>query len=238
MFTFSFDIRALKATAIAASNEKTRYHLNGVCVEHTPDGPVFVATDGHRLIATRHDWGENEKPEFAPFIIPLDLIKKIKIVKKAGYIGEITIDKEYDSKKHTPHITIDYAGTRVYAFVIDGTFPNWRRVIPREEPINAPSQYQAQYIKEFRDAMVILAGGKTDAQPRIAHNGDNPAIVDLGDNGRLQSFGVIRPYGIRRDFITVAPEWTNNVQPEPVATATSEDIEAAALKAVAHALAD
>jgi hypothetical protein len=238
MFTFSFDIRALKATAIAASNEETRYYLKGVCVEHTPDGPVFVATDGHRLIATRHDWGENEKPEFAPFIIPLDLIKKIKIVKKSGYIGTITINKDKDPEKRTPHVSIEYAGATISGFAIDGIFPDWRRVIPRNEPSSIPSQYQAQYIEEFRDAMIVLAGGKTDAQPRIAHNGNNPAIVDLGDNGRLQSFGVIMPYRIRRDFITVAPEWTNNVQPDPVATATSEDIEAAALKAVADALAD
>jgi hypothetical protein len=34
------------------------------------------------------------------------------------------------------------------------------------------------------------------------------------------------------------PSWTGYVKQEPVATATSEDIEAAALKAVADALAD
>jgi len=234
MFTFSFDIRALKANAIAASNEETRYYLKGVCVEHTPDGPIFVATDGHRLIATRHDWGIDRTTYFARVIIPLSLIKRIKINRK---IDQATMTIEL-KEKGAIAISIYYAGATYIENAIDGTFPDWRRVIPREEPSNAPSQYQAQYIEEFRDAMVILAGGKTDAQPRIAHNGDNPAIVDLGDNGRLQSFGVIMPYRIRRDFITVAPEWTNNVQPEPVATATSEDIEAAALKAVADALAN
>ena len=66
--------------------------------------------------------------------------------------------------------------------------------------------------------MAILAGGKSDAQPRIAHNGDNPAIVDLGDAGAVEAFGVLMPYRIKRDFLTCAPAWAS-VTGASVATA-------------------
>ena len=70
---------ALKATAIAASTEQTRYYLNGVCIEHSPNGPIFIATDGHRLIASTQKWLVENPATFAPAIIPLSLIKRIKV---------------------------------------------------------------------------------------------------------------------------------------------------------------
>lgn len=202
--TFDIDIRALKAAAIASGTEQTRYYLNGVCIQHAPTGPVFVATDGHRLIAARHDWQSDAPAPFAPVIVPLELLKRVKIVRKASDVATVTLSAgEGDARK----VAIDYAGATVAANAIDCTFPDWRRVIPQSEPSGVAAQFQAQYFDAFRDAMAILAGGKTDAQPRIAHNGDSPAIVDLGDAGAVQAFGVLMPLRIKRDFLTRAPEW-------------------------------
>ncbi len=119
MFTFSFDIRAIKATAIAASNEETRYYLKGVCIEHTPDGPIFVATDGHRLIATTHKWAIPRADYFAHVIIPLSLIKRIKINRK---IDQATMTIE-PKEKGAFAISIYYAGATYIENAIDGTFP-------------------------------------------------------------------------------------------------------------------
>jgi DNA polymerase-3 subunit beta len=206
MITFDIDIRALKAAAIAASTEQTRYYLNGVCIQHTPTGPVFVATDGHHLIAARHDWQSDAPAPFAPVIVPLELLKRIKIVRKASDVATITLTGEGGERK----VAIDYAGGTVAANAIDGAFPDWRRVIPQSEPNGVACQFQAQYLDAFRDAMAILAGGKGDAQPNIAHNGDSPALVDLGDAGAVQAFGVLMPYRIKRDNLqTRAPAWAS-----------------------------
>lgn len=203
--TFDIDIRALKAAAIAAGTEQTRYYLNGVCIQHTPTGPIFVATDGHRLIAARHDWQGDAPAPFAPVIVPLELLKRIKIVRKASDVATITLTGDGVDRK----VAIDYAGGTVAANAIDGVFPDWRRVIPQSEPNGVACQFQAQYLDAFRDAMAILSGGKSDAQPRVAHNGDNPAIVDLGEAGAVQAFGVLMPYRIERDFLTRAPAWAS-----------------------------
>jgi DNA polymerase-3 subunit beta len=203
--SFDFDIRALKATAIAASTEQTRYYLNGVCIEHSPNGPIFIATDGHRMIAARHDWQGDAPAAFAPVIVPLELLKRIKISRKASDFATITLTGEGGDRK----VAIDYAGATVAANEIDGCFPDWRRVIPQNEPSGVACQFQAQYLDAFRDAMAILAGGKSDAQPNIAHNGMDPALVDLGDAGAVQAFGVLMPYRIKRDLQTRAPAWAS-----------------------------
>jgi DNA polymerase-3 subunit beta len=213
--TFDIDIRALKAAAIAAGTEQTRYYLNGVCVQHTPTGPVFVATDGHRLIAARHDWLHNAPEAFEPVIVPLDLIKRIKLSRKSSDVATVTLSVGDDGARK---VAVDYAGGSVAAAAVDGTFPDWRRVIPQSEPSGVACQFQAQYFDAFRDAMAILAGGKGDAQPNIAHNGDNPAIVDLGDAGAVEAFGVLMPLRIKRDFLTRAPAWAS-VTGASVATA-------------------
>jgi DNA polymerase-3 subunit beta len=233
MFTFSFDIRALKATAIAASNEETRYYLKGVCVEHTPDGPVFVATDGHRLIATRHDWGIDRATYFAPVIIPLSLIKRIKVNRK---IDQATMTIE-PKEKGAIAISIYYAGATYIENAIDGTFPDWRRVMPRECD-GTVAQFNPDYIAAFADAGRVLGNGKCDVAVTISHNGGSPALVRFWHEDKpVKSFGVIMP--VRTNPVMDAPpSWTGDVKPEPVATPTSEDIEAAALKAVADALAN
>lgn len=207
--TFTIDIRALKSTAVAASSEETRYYLKGVCVEHTPAGPVFVATDGARLIAARHDWLDDTgaPPAFAPVIIPADLIKRVKVGRRDP--NEATLTLDYRDGATCPHVTITHAGAAVTSGAIDGTYPDWRRVVPREPASGAVAQYDCDLLATFRDAMRQLAGGKTDALPIVAHNGDNPAIVDMGDaGGRVQAFGVLMPFRVMRDVLTAAPAWT------------------------------
>lgn len=208
MIQFTIDIRALKAAAIAASAEETRYYLKGVCVEWTPAGPVFVATDGARLLAARHDWLDDAgAPEaFKPVIIPADLIKRVKVGRRDP--NEATLAFEYRDGGATPYVTITLAGASVTSGAVDGTFPNWRAVVPREPASGELAQYDCDFLASFRDAMRQLAGGKTDALPIVAHNADSPAIVDLGDvGGRVQAFGVIMPFRIKRDVLDRAPEW-------------------------------
>lgn len=47
------DIRALKAVAVAASTEQTRYYLNGVCLQVAKGEATMVATNGHFMMGAR-----------------------------------------------------------------------------------------------------------------------------------------------------------------------------------------
>lgn len=113
--TFDIDLASLFApVAFAISTEETRYYLNGVFFRGYDDKTVAVATDGHRL--GRHIVGET-----APFegvIVPR---KTVSLLPK----GTVTVSVS------TNRIQISSADFVMTSKLIDGTFPDYERVIPR-----------------------------------------------------------------------------------------------------------
>jgi len=206
MVKFTMDLRALKAAAIAASVDEARYYLKGVCVEYTPEGPVCVATDGHRLIAVHQPWQGDAPDAFEPVIVPLDLIKRIKIARKDPTTADVTFTAVDDVAPKGFRVSIDHAGATYAAGSIAAVFPSWRNVIPQAPLSGQVAHFQAHYVASFLDAIKAL--GKTDSQPAILHNGDSPALVDLGDYGdEFEAFGVLMPYRMKRDLLDAPPAW-------------------------------
>ena len=117
------NIRLLKAAAFAISKDAMRYYLNGVCLQaDEKNGVILIATDGHRLLAFRDS--ETWEGEPINVIIPSDVIASIKLNKYYDE-GELTQDGDKWS--------LEYAGAPGITFkMIDGTFPDWRRVVPNE----------------------------------------------------------------------------------------------------------
>jgi hypothetical protein len=209
MTTFTIDLRALKACAIAASADETRYYLKGVCVEHTPAGPTFVATDGARLIAARHDWRDDTgAPEaFAPFIVPLSLVKRIKVGARDSELATVTLATVGNNALQ---ISIAHNGVTYTEGGIDATYPNWRAVVPRDDASGELAHYDFKLLATFAEATKALHG-RGDFRPIVAHNGPNPAMVDLlaGSGAPIEAFGVIMPIRDKRAApLTRAPAWT------------------------------
>jgi len=118
--------RLFDKAKFAISTEETRYYLNGVYMHAAkgPDGPVLrcVATDGHRL--ARID---------APLPAGADGLPGVIVPRKT--VGEMR--KLLDDDEMT--ITVSVSETKVRfatpdvtltSKVIDGTFPDYARVIP------------------------------------------------------------------------------------------------------------
>jgi DNA polymerase-3 subunit beta len=118
--------RLIDKTQFAISTEETRYYLNGIFL-HTVDGEGgarlrAVATDGHRLARI-----EIPAPEGAPgmpgLIVPRKAVAEIqKLVDDAGE----TIEVELSASK----IRLTFGGVVLITKLIDGTFPDYQRVIP------------------------------------------------------------------------------------------------------------
>jgi DNA polymerase III sliding clamp (beta) subunit (PCNA family) len=173
----------LKAVAVAAGKEITRYYLNGVQIEITERGLVLVATDGHRLIAAQCETEPTQAP--CKGIVPLDFINKIKIDKSTDF-AELTLNAD--------EIRLQY-GTNVYiSKLIDGTYPDWRRIVPKEAS-NVPAQFNPLYLADFAKAMKQAnASDSKNPLPIVNHNGENVALVELGDIGAGNTWlGVIMP---------------------------------------------
>lgn len=112
--TFDIDLAALFApVAFAISTEETRYYLNGVFFRGGTS--VAVATDGHRL--AKHNGPD--LPDFNGIIVPR---------KTVGMIPKGSVNVSVSSSK----IRIQTADLVLVSKLIDGTFPDYDRVIPRD----------------------------------------------------------------------------------------------------------
>lgn len=129
--SFSLEAGALKAlidrTQFAISNEEIRYYLNGIFL-HTvdgPSGPLFraVATDGHRL--ARADVAAPEGAVGMPgIIVPRKAVGEIQRLIEDPK-AEVTVELS-DAK-----IRLSVGDVVLTSKLIDGTFPDYSRVIPQ-----------------------------------------------------------------------------------------------------------
>lgn len=112
---FEVDLAALVApVSFAMSSEETRFYLCGVYLHVSDNKLTAVATDGHRL--ARH-YGQ-ESSEFTGVILPRKLV---------SLLPKGTVSVSLSATK----IRITSAEGVLTSKLIDGTFPDYQRVIPR-----------------------------------------------------------------------------------------------------------
>ena len=182
------NIRFMKAAVIAASNEHTRYYLNGVSVQSDESNLFYVATDGTKLVALRQDHDGTA----VNIIIPTDIIAGIKLDRRKGDIGVLTRDGETAWR-------LEYAGKSIIFAPIDGAFPDWRRVVPREYSGKA-AVFNPEIYGSF--AKIAKALGVSPGVVSILQNGDGPALIGFGET--VDGFGVIMP---KRSNTPALPAW-------------------------------
>lgn len=121
-------LRALiDRTRFAISTEETRYYLNGIYLHEgrSDDTPVLraVATDGHRLARVEEPLPDGAKG-MPGVIVPRKTVNEIrKLAEEAQDEIEIRLS---DTK-----IQFRFATVALTSKLIDGTFPEYERVIPR-----------------------------------------------------------------------------------------------------------
>jgi DNA polymerase-3 subunit beta len=115
-------------TRFAISTEETRYYLNGIYIHQTEsDGAKVlraVATDGHRLARV-----EEPLPEGAG-AMPGVIVPRKTVAELRKLLDEVTGDVEVALSDTRIQFTV---GTvTLTSKLIDGTFPEYERVIPRD----------------------------------------------------------------------------------------------------------
>lgn len=130
--TFSLDVADLRAlidrTRFAMSSEETRYYLNGIYLHSTnvDNVDVFraVATDGHRLARIEMAAPEGVK-DIAGIIVPRKTVGEVrKLSDELSGKVEIALS---ESK-----IRFTFDDIVITSKLIDGTFPDYERVIPTD----------------------------------------------------------------------------------------------------------
>jgi DNA polymerase-3 subunit beta len=113
----------INQTVFAVSDDETRFFMNGVYLEKAENKIVMVATDGRRLAYIEKET-ENIK-DFPGIIIPPKILNVI--TKRAGDEGLIAISVT------DKIIFVRFGSYNFSSFLLDGQFPNYRKVIPEEQ---------------------------------------------------------------------------------------------------------
>jgi DNA polymerase-3 subunit beta len=113
----------LRNTSYAASSDETRYVLNGVFMSFKGDKLTVVATDGRRLALM-------EKEMEVPKAAETELVLPTKAV--AELLHLLGDKDEAQLSVGENQVIVNIGSTTVASKLIEGTYPNFRQVIPTE----------------------------------------------------------------------------------------------------------
>ena len=191
------------------SKEETRYYLQGVYVhKHQLAGVLLVVTDGHRMLVI-HD--KDGSTDLDGVIVKLDKDALAKCKADRREIGSRKLRIEGDGEVT---VLADGGETPVASYrncIIDGTFPDYTRVVPRETS-GEPATFNGHYLGDFGKASQELSGLKSGGF-RILENGDDPALIRF--TSADHAFGVLMPM---RDQDYMGTPWFYTAAQEPADT--------------------
>jgi DNA polymerase-3 subunit beta len=161
--------------AFAASTEESRPILNGVLWELRPDRMRMVATNGHRLarmdVPTATAGGAQ-----ADLIVPPKALEQIRKLFSA--------EDEIEVARSENHLGFRSSTTQVFTRLIEGPYPNYEQVIPRENDKVMTADKGA--ITSALRRMSIVASDQTHRIRMAFANGSCKLSVQTPDLGEAQ----------------------------------------------------
>ncbi|MGV3459142.1 MAG: DNA polymerase III subunit beta [Flavobacterium sp.] len=146
---------AVSKTIFAAGNDDLRPVMSGVFFQFSPEGLTFVATDAHKLV--KYQRTDVTASQVADFIMPK---KPLTILK--GILA--TSDAEVKIEYNDSNATFSFDNYVLTCRLIDGKYPNYEAVIPKENP-NKLMISRGQFQSSVR--RVAIFSNKTTHQIRL-----------------------------------------------------------------------
>ncbi len=204
-FVLSADelIRVIDKTKFAVSNEETRYYLNGIFLHKADRNSIqflrAVATDGHRLAQYDIPLPQGAE-EITGIIIPKKTIFELrKVLEDAN--GDVNISLNENKIKFA------FNDLKIISKVIDGTFPDYTKVIPQNnnkklktnntELKNAIDRVSAVAANEETKSKAIklsLNNNKLNLSVESQSKGSANEVIDISYNGDQVDIGFNSKY--------------------------------------------
>lgn len=147
--------RAVTKTVFATGNDELRPVMSGVYFEMKEDGLSFVATDAHKLVKyVRSDAKADSGASFIMPKKPLNLLKNVLAAEEA----DVTITYNETNARYT------FGDVTLTCRLIDGRYPNYEAVIPKENPNQLTVNRQA-FLNSVK--RVSFFANKTTHQVRL-----------------------------------------------------------------------
>lgn len=200
----SIDAQVLKEmidkTIYSVSNDETRYHLNGVFFELSPQGGFkMVATDGHRMSLVNKPFSDIKVTATQGVIIPRKGLHEIKKILE-GIEGNVEIAIEGSQ------FVLKYLSTILMIRLIEGKYPNYQQFIPQKLPQKVMIGREAFLTSLKR--VSLLANAKSKAVLLNLSNGkmeissNNPDLGDAKEEIEVEYTGSDIKIGFNAKYVT------------------------------------
>ena len=146
---------AIQKTIFATGNDELRPVMCGVLFQLSPEGATFVATDAHKLV--RYGRTDVQSDGNASFVMPK---KPLNILKNVL----ATVDEEVEMTYNESNGQFTFGKVQLDCRLIDGTYPNYEAVIPKENP-NCLEISRGSFLHSIR--RVSIFSNKTTHQIRL-----------------------------------------------------------------------
>lgn len=194
----SVDLRRLfDDVAFAISTEESRYYLNGVFLHKVGEALVTVATDGHRL-------ARSTMP------LPAGAAACPAVIVPRKLVGELLKAAAGETKPAAVAVSermlrIELGELVILSKLIDGTYPDYQRVIPTDQPI-AVSVDRAELAAAI-DLVSTVRGERTSAvrldveEGRIRLAMRNPDAGDAAEEVNAELTGAPIAIGVSARYL-------------------------------------
>ncbi len=202
----------VRRTAFAAAAEETRYAIHGVLLEIEGKTVRMVATDGKRLAWSRGTLGTAVKAKQSALLPPRALTQVLKGVEP----GEESVRLVFEERR-----VIAQAGrSTVVASRIEGTFPSYEEVIPKESRLEVVLDREAFAACVRRGALLAsegsqavsmgLSGGQLKIGARAANVGEGQIEMEVAYDAEPIEIHFNPRYLL--DFLKVIPSETIEIR--------------------------
>lgn len=127
---FSFQagemLEAVNRVGFAASSDELRPAMCGIYMEKVGGELTFTATDAHRLANYS---STQEAADFAPVILSKRFFVALKNLLSGNSQGQMFTTKD--------NVCAEMPGLRIVGRLVDARYPDWRNVVPKDNPITA-----------------------------------------------------------------------------------------------------
>jgi DNA polymerase-3 subunit beta len=181
--------------AFAAADDDTRPVLTGVLVQVSDEKMTFAAADAFRLAVRTAPLPGDDHPRGDILIPARTLTELARILPTEGTVEMIVTPNRSQVLFHTPNLDL-------VSRLIEGTFPNFRQIIPKEFTTFAVIDTK-EFTEAAKRAELFARDSSNITRIKInpgGHEGAEPGAVtveataeDLGDNTSILSAAVDGP---------------------------------------------
>lgn len=213
--------KMLAATHYAASIEESRYILNGVLLSFRDEKLTVVATDGRRM-ALYEQMIDFPEQSAGDIVIPNKTINEL--IKTLGTEGDIKI-MAGDSQA-----AFAFGNMHIITKLVDGTFPNFRQVIPSQSEERVAIEREALLTTIRR---VSLVSDKTSSvtlafsKNQVTVSSVSTEVGEASESAAIKYSGKDIAIAFNPDFIM---DCLRNLTSDEVAIEFSDDLSPAVMK--------